>query len=173
MGSGSSSINWHEDRLILFQFFSGPFEGGHWSLLVLDRTRGEGKHIAVYFDSLPSFHPGFEAAVRDDLVKVGIVHNSCQWITACVPKQASASDDCGAYMCCIASTYVMAQQNAALVDFSPNQAVAFHLRMNVQNWGTYARSHIAEAIQMQEIDKKEFFQKEHNSFFSHADLVFS
>jgi hypothetical protein len=173
IGSGSSSIDWQNDCLILLQLFSGPFEGGHWSLLVLDRTRGEGRHIAVFFDSLPSFHPGFEAAVRDDLVKAGVVHNASQWITARVPKQASASNDCGAYMCCIASSYIMAFQKAVLMDSPPIQAVEFHPRVNVKDWGMHARSHVAEAIQMQEVDEKTFFEKEQNSFFSLADLVFS
>jgi hypothetical protein len=66
IGSGSSSIDWQKYCLISLQLFSGTFEGDHWSLLVLDRTGGEEKNIAVFFES---FHPGFEAALRDDLIK--------------------------------------------------------------------------------------------------------
>jgi hypothetical protein len=73
-------------------------------------------------------------------------------------------------MCCIASYYVTALQNAALVDSPPIQAVAFHLRMNVEDCGTHARSHRAEAIQMLEVDEKILlFEKEQKSFFSFAE----
>ena len=67
----------------------------------------------------------------------------------------------------------MAFQKAVLMDSPPIQAVEFHPRVNVKDWGMYARSHVAEAIQMQEVDEKTFFEKEQNSFFSLADLVFS
>jgi hypothetical protein len=52
--SGSSRILWESDRLILIQVFRGHSQYGHWSLLVVDRTRDEDP-IIVFFDSLPSY----------------------------------------------------------------------------------------------------------------------
>ncbi len=160
--SGSMYLDWERDKLILFQIFSGDINCGHWSLLVLDRTRGEGNHMAVYFDSLPS-SPGLELTLQGDFLKVGIIDKASRWITARVPKQAKGSLDCGAFMCCTASAYTMALEKAGLlcnqgqqreVQQPTIQAVELFLHFDAQEWGRHAREHIADTI------KKEMFEKE-------------
>ncbi len=158
IGSGSSSIDWQK-----FVKFHSSYSVDRLRVVIghsLCRIERGEKEITLLSIWLPAIiPPWFWGSTERWSDKRGVIHNASQWITEPVKKQHSATNNCRTYMCCIASYYVMALQNAALVDSPPIQAVEFHLRMNVEDCSTHARSPRAEAIQMLEVDRKILFWK--------------
>lgn len=115
--TGEHTIDWENGRLILAQIFRGPVEGGHWSLLVVDRTL----HllgILVYFDSLPNFMESTLTDLQALLDDTPLVKLGSKWIRASMPKQGMRSNDCGIFMCCIAAAYIKGLLQADI--FPPN-----------------------------------------------------
>ena len=49
-------LEWDSANVILIQAFWGPFDDGHFSSLILDRTR-KGNPLAVYAYSLREYKP--------------------------------------------------------------------------------------------------------------------
>ena len=152
---GSSFIEWRTDPLVVLQIFSGPRHCGHWSGLIIDRTRE--RAAAIYFDSLPSYNPKMFSYCKGMLLKAGILDETCNWITARLPKQAGGSNDCGVFMCCTAVAYIKTlMSNGALgsdgessTQESLPSEVEFQLPdgLSAQEWGKRARLHMIETLE--------------------------
>lgn len=112
---GSSFVDWKQDDIIILQIFSGPTEAGHWSCAIIDRTRGDRKHVVVYLDSLPTSAPQAKEELRSSLLRFGIIDSSTPWITADVPRQGIGSNDCGVFMCCLSALYIEALEKELLL----------------------------------------------------------
>jgi hypothetical protein len=56
MKTGECKIDWENDRVIFVQVFCCHLEAGHWSLLIIDRTRPK-LGALISFDSLPDYFP--------------------------------------------------------------------------------------------------------------------
>jgi hypothetical protein len=67
MKDGSHAIDWENDPVILLPIFTGPYSGGHFSLLVVDRTRYSAG-LFLYFDSLPSMGKGIAIDLEVNLL---------------------------------------------------------------------------------------------------------
>lgn len=151
----SAFIRWEHDKLVYVQVFQGPRTGGHWTGLMLDRTRGPGKDIAVYFDSLGGKGKNIEALFRS----AGIIRRTTPWLNARVPQQYGV--DCGVYMCLIASAYLEAIEEAPPsakvlmgVDFCFTSGIS-----SSKEWGKLGRQHILRTIENAAVDYEELNAK--------------
>jgi hypothetical protein len=102
---GDHTIDWHNDKLIIIQIFRGRIDCGHWALLVVDWTVWK-PGIVVLFDSLPDLYPDMFCRLQDRLSNSPLTGEDCKWIQADMPKQGLCSNDCGVWMCCMASLYI-------------------------------------------------------------------
>jgi hypothetical protein len=105
MQTGDHIIDWEDDPLIFLQIFLGHPECGHWALVVVDRTVWK-PGIVVLFDSLPGCCPATFGMLQEELSGSPLTREGCKWIQADMPRQGKATNDCGVWMCCMASLYV-------------------------------------------------------------------
>jgi hypothetical protein len=102
---GDQHINWENDDLIFIQIFLGPAEAGHFALLVVDRTWHK-PGILTYFDSLPAYSPDAFRTLQHLLRHSPLVRSGSRWLTANMPVQGARTNDCGIWMCMVATAYV-------------------------------------------------------------------
>jgi hypothetical protein len=105
MQAGEHIIDWETDPLIFLQIFRGHPECGHWALAVVDRTVWK-QGIVVLFDSMPGCFPDTLQMLKEWLAGSPLTVEGCKWITANMPHQGSSTNDCGIWMCCMASLYL-------------------------------------------------------------------
>jgi hypothetical protein len=103
--AGDHVIDWETDPLIFLQIFRGHPECGHWALAVVDRTVWK-QGIVVLFDSMPGCFPDTLEMLKVWLAGSPLTTEGCKWITADMPHQGKGTQDCGVWMCCMASLYV-------------------------------------------------------------------
>jgi hypothetical protein len=102
---GDQHINWEKDDLIFIQIFLGPREAGHFALLVVDRTWHK-PGILTYFDSLPTYSRDAFRTLQDMLRHSPLVRTDSRWFVANMPVQAARTNDCGIWMCMVATAYI-------------------------------------------------------------------
>jgi Ulp1 family protease len=100
----------------------GPIQGGYWALLVIDRTEYK-QGIVVYFDSLPGFDKKMFDKAKSLLELCGF--SGCKWIRATMPKQGCGTNDCGVWMCCLASIYAKSVFSRAVPSQTQETVVPF------------------------------------------------
>ena len=105
-----SGVNWEEDKLIFVPIFIGPAFGGHFSLLVIDRTQNK-DGIFVYFDSLPKDAWGYRTArlLERELPKMPIWRTNSVFFSQVGRgyAQGSGTQDCGIFTCLYAAAYLL------------------------------------------------------------------
>jgi len=122
-GLGSNFIDWDNDPVIMFQIFLGPLEGGHWTLLICDRTRSTAG-VMVFFDSLPTYERDIFEKLQTFFQDTSLVKEGTKWIRVTMRNQHPGSNDCGMWMCCSASAYVKAlKERGWLVEGENKQRV--------------------------------------------------
>lgn len=97
-------INWETDPLILLhQIFHGLTEAGHFSLLIVDRTRDQA--IIEYLDTLPDLYLSMMDNVKCMLQTYTPLDPDREdvWIRAKVPREAPETNDSGIFMSVIAA----------------------------------------------------------------------
>lgn len=105
---------WNEAPLMIVQIFTGHTRAGHFSLLLIDRTQYK-PGIFVYFDSLGGV--GTFRALQRVFMDSAYCSAGAKWVHATVPFQGAGTNDCGVYMCCIATAFVKhLVENGNLVD---------------------------------------------------------
>jgi len=161
VGDGSFLNDWVNDKLIFIPVFIGPTEAGHWTLLVIDRTR-EGNYLAVFFDSLPSFSKGVYQHLQEILQHTPWIDDSYTWINATVPMQWKCSNDCGVFMCCIASLYTLGLEKQSLLSQEPSPQprvndVELVLNKETGMWGYLGRQHMYHTLKNSTFNIKDQF----------------
>jgi hypothetical protein len=87
--------------LAFIPVFMGTAEVRHWwaLLVIADRTEYE----QGIFDSLPGFDKKMFHNAKSLLELCDF--SDCKWIRALMQKQGFETNDCGVWMCCVASIY--------------------------------------------------------------------
>ncbi len=155
---GDESIDWEEDELILIQVFRGHIDCGHWSLLVVDRTVYK-PGIVVFFDSLPDIFPDTMSLLQQKLAGSPLRRMDIKWIQADMPKQGPRTNDCGIWMCLMASVYVKNLLDREVLpgrkqkeETSPYASVVAEASLDETVVGGYGRSCVLEAIKKNKCD---------------------
>jgi len=167
---GSHFIDWESDRVILCPIFLGSMDCGHFTLLVIDRTRYS-PGFFWFFDSLPSYCKRLPI-VHYEYLKTTPMWQDGQSVfhalasAGSMPKQGSGTNDCAVYTCCIAAAYMryLERSNAfqQLDSIDPGQQGTMHIKveytmpgMQSTTWGDYGRSHIARTLEKSEVDPQD------------------
>lgn len=141
--SAGAFTDLRNDKLIYVQLFEGALGSGHWTGLMIDRTKNE-QETAVYFDSLGG--DGFK--FKNLFSKVGILGPDARWIVASVPRHYGV--DSGVYMCCVASLYLDAIRCEDPVgiagDFDNVDLIFDRSISSSKAWGSNARAHMTRVI---------------------------
>jgi hypothetical protein len=151
METGCHVIDWETDPIIFLQIFRGDPGCGTWSLAILDRTVTK-KSTVVLFDSMPTRFPDTLDKLKEWLGESPLSENECKWITADMPIQESNSNDCGVWMCCVASLYLKHILKQYLLPTSKNgwtegiSRVTVVSAKNVTEIGRLGRIHMMETI---------------------------
>jgi hypothetical protein len=151
---------------MLVPIFTGVTTGGHFSLVIIDRTVYQ-PGIFFYFGSHESWDKAAFVEVMNALVKTGLWNKDSQWRnniargTSGMPQQGSGTNDCGAFTCCLASAFIQNALDRHAFDESRwgslgpdtfGQNVRFSRRLSVEAWGQYARAHIWNSIKNQMVN---------------------
>jgi hypothetical protein len=119
--NGTHAINWENNPVISLPIFTGPYNWGHFSLLVVDRTHCSAD-LFLYFDSLPSMGKdiaiGLQHKLRSSpLCKDGSIFKSMINPIKLMPLQSRGPNDYGIFTCCSAAAYLMyLQQSEAFAE---------------------------------------------------------
>jgi len=158
-----SGVNWDSDPLILMPIFIGSTNGGHFSLLVIDRTQNKDGNF-VYFDSLPTEFYGKQTAeeLKQELPKMPFWREGSVFFSQ-VGKgesQGLGTNDCGIMTCLYAASYFLGLQRSnifereGLADQGSTFAIAWEMasKDKMPKLGRYGRSHIEETLRSDELD---------------------
>jgi hypothetical protein len=105
-----SGVDWKKDRVIFVPVFVGDRSGGHFSLLVIDRTQYN-PGIFVYFDSYPAIGNQTANQLKQELPKWPFWVEGQSVFMSQVGRgqvQAPGSNDCGILTCLYACAYLLA-----------------------------------------------------------------
>ena len=109
-----SGVDWENNTLIFVPIFVGAVYGGHFSLLVIDRTQNK-DGIFVYFDSLPKEAWGYNTArqLQEELPKMPFWRKNSVFFSQVSRgfAQGRGTNDCGIFTCLYASAYLLALFN--------------------------------------------------------------
>lgn len=154
--AGSCSIKWDTDKVIILQIFRGPTEAGHWTTLIVDRTRKDNP-LAVFADSLPSYDPETWKVLQRLLQHTPLVSTELTWIRAEIPKQGIGTQDCGVFSSCFPTLYVRGLDGLGLLTTTadvtpptsntPIRSVKLSVPMNdASSWGADARKRMVRSL---------------------------
>jgi hypothetical protein len=155
--------------LVFVPVFYASDEGGHWALLVIDRTEYE-PGIAIFFDSSRDCNFVLYNHAKSTFELCGLTGHT--WIKADMPTQGINSNDCGVWMCCIAGIYARSV-SSRIHTLSRSETVPFR---NVTllfgngvsdevHFGHAGREHIASSLSELSIDiNSAFFDSAYLSF---------
>jgi hypothetical protein len=152
MKTGCHIINWETDPIIFLQIFQGNTTGGSWSLAIVDRTSICKQGTVVLFDSMPARFPDTLNHLKEWLGESPLTTEGCNWITADIPIQAINSNDCGVWMCCMASLYIQHLFNKDRLPISGNiqeqriSCVSVVTAKDVSEIGRHGRNHMIDTI---------------------------
>jgi Ulp1 family protease len=153
-------------KLLLVPIFTGVTTGGHFLLVIIDRTAYQ-PGIFFYFGSHESWDKAAFVEVLDALVKTGLWNTDSRWRnniargTSGMPQQGRGTNDCGAFTCCLASAFIQNALDRHAFDESRwgslgpdtfGQNIRFSRQLSVEAWGQYARVHIWNSIKNQTVN---------------------
>lgn len=99
-----ADIVWDNTLLLIIPIFIGDDNCGHWTLLVVDRTRRVEGDV-LYFDS-SSGTTTFPGWLRQQLSKTPIVREGALFCKVPSPQQGKGTNDCGVWLCVFAAVYL-------------------------------------------------------------------
>jgi len=152
--AGSAKIAWDADPGIVLQIFRGPIESGHWSTVVVDRTR-KSHPLAVYADSLPNLYSDTLSVIQKALEHTPIHSDSLKWIRADIPRQGAGTMDCGVYSSCFPALYVRSLEKKGLLmsgrqDSLDEGVQTVHMILpkgcDARFWGGTGRAHMMGSL---------------------------
>ena len=156
---GSCLLDFQSSKVINLQVFWGPREAGHFASLILDRTRHYNP-LAVYADSLPGYHPGAMAKLKQLLGGIeDLGTDNMTWIEASVPRQGFGTNDCGVFACCFSMLYVQALKLGGLLDAEPitpakdvtGVSLVLPPKMDATQFGAHGRGFLNESLKRAKI----------------------
>jgi hypothetical protein len=104
---GTNKLDLENAPVIFIPIFTGPQHGGHFSLLVVDRTMH--RHgVFLYFDSFPAGAGAIARGLKDYLCTTSMWKEGLSQFfhVEKMPAQFQKSNDCGVYTCCTAAAYL-------------------------------------------------------------------
>ena len=152
--------NWVLSKVMVVQIFTGNAAGGHWSLVVVDRSSFK-PGIFVYFDSLSGSGGSLDRAneVKKVIAIFPFYNENSKWIRARVLDQRSGSNDCGVFMTCLATAFVKSLDRDNVVGGSnqslllpPYTSVTVELNGGAGAFGVEGRKHILQSMNEREIN---------------------
>ena len=159
---GTHLIDWKNDRVILVPIFTGHTEYGHFSLLIVDRTRYEAG-VFFYFDSYPSIGDAVAPQLKSYLMKTPLwVEGSMFLHVRKMPVQFRGSNDCGIYACCVAAAYIRYLERAKAFDRTDTMdgkklfAGAMLVGFTPEMFGRRARKHVSRTLKRDRFDWSDF-----------------
>jgi hypothetical protein len=148
-------------KLLLIPIFSGRTTGGHFSLVIIDRTLYD-SGIFFYFGSHEALDSVVAEEVFDVLRRTKLWKKDSRWKlniaggSSGMPQQGSGTNDCGVFTCCMTSAFIQNALNRHAFDESKRGSLRRHssvgqnarlsLRVPVKIWGQRARIHIWNSI---------------------------
>jgi hypothetical protein len=153
--------DWKASPLILILIFTGPCKSGHWSGLIVNRTReAMNAGIWVYQDSVSMMTASSTSnMLKTQLTGTPLLNNGgVSWVTADTPVQATGSNDCAAHMCVNFALYLKAVLDGC-ISLGHNTVLTGNVtatstleQISSHKWGQLAQRHILERFRNGRID---------------------
>lgn len=159
--------DWTYSPLLFIQVFEGVATAGHFSLLIVDRTR-YAPGIFIYLDSFAAL--GFRTFEKLQKLIRGtpLYRPGTKWIRGTMTQQEGSSNDCGIWMCSMACAYTLYLKAAGLLkarlpyerhvqkpypsgEKIPTQFEA-KCTMSAARFGVEARAHMVRSLNDDELD---------------------
>ena len=99
-------LDWLYAPLIFVQTFEGHSTAGHFGLLIIDRTR-HADGVFIFVDSFQELGYNTFQKLQGIIRKTPLYRKQSKWIRGNIPQQGTGTNDCGVWMCSMATAYCL------------------------------------------------------------------